>query len=117
MTDVSPVDLAAAPPGGLEEEGHEPALPVEKPYDPARDREHARGDIAKRLLWCLIGVVAVASLTGLAAARACWVTPGSCPATIAMLEPVTQILGLIFAPLVGLVGAATGFYFGEKSNR
>ena len=32
------------------------------------------------------------------------------------VEALKSLLALIFAPIVGLVGAVTGFYFGEKSR-
>ena len=34
----------------------------------------------------------------------------------AAFEDVQALMTIVFAPLVGLVGAATGFYFGEKSS-
>jgi hypothetical protein len=36
------------------------------------------------------------------------------PRTAENVEALKSVLTLIFAPVVGLVGAVTGFYFGEK---
>jgi hypothetical protein len=36
--------------------------------------------------------------------------------SLAAFEDVQALMTIVFAPLVGLVGAATGFYFGEKSS-
>jgi hypothetical protein len=35
---------------------------------------------------------------------------------LAAFEDVQALMTIVFAPLIGLVGAATGFYFGEKSS-
>ena len=38
------------------------------------------------------------------------------PAASTDIEALKSLLEIIFAPIVGLVGAVTGFYFGEKSR-
>jgi hypothetical protein len=38
------------------------------------------------------------------------------PINGANIETLKSLLEIIFAPIVGLVGAVTGFYFGEKSR-
>ena len=35
---------------------------------------------------------------------------------LAAFEDVQALMTIVFAPMIGLVGAATGFYFGEKST-
>ena len=35
--------------------------------------------------------------------------------SLAAFEDVQALMTIVFAPMIGLVGAATGFYFGEKS--
>lgn len=94
-----------------------PSDPDTTPFDPSRAREKAREDIAKRLLWCLIGVVAVVTVVAAALALPCYFDTARCQAAVPALDAMTKLLALVFTPLVGLVGAATGFYFGEKSTR
>lgn len=72
----------------------------EAPYDPDPERERMRGWIAIGLL-ALLSFVVISSLITVAAR---W----------APTEDVVRVLGLLFAPLVGLVGAATGFYYGSR---
>jgi hypothetical protein len=36
--------------------------------------------------------------------------------SLATFEDVQALMTIVFAPMIGLVGAATGFYFGEKSS-
>lgn len=72
------------------------------PYDPARDRELMRGRIA----WSLIGILGVVILAAIGFAF----THGQAGACAKM--PLEEIL----TPMIGLVGAVTGFYFGEKTK-
>ena len=37
--------------------------------------------------------------------------------SVAAFEDVQALMTIVFAPLVGLVGAATGFYFGRSPQR
>jgi hypothetical protein len=39
----------------------------------------------------------------------------ACTAETTDLKSIRSVIELILTPLVGLVGAVTGFYFGEKS--
>lgn len=72
------------------------------PYDPYRDRERVRGWIALFLLMLLIAVVGIA-LFG--------VLFGKIP-----VEHLEKIGAIILSPVVGLLGAVMGFYFGEQSR-
>ena len=87
-------------------------------YDPAPERERKRGQIALGLVWLLIGICfgtfaivvapAVCGFIGEDAAAKC------ATLTIDDAESVVQFL---LTPVVGLVGAVTGFYFGEKQSQ
>lgn len=110
--------------------GYQPAAPASRtkpppinaiPYDPAPDRERKRGQIAIWLIVLLMALslvpfvlilvrgVCVAAETNVAS-----VPDGTCSGLpdVALME----VLTLVFTPVVALVGAATGFYFGEKSD-
>lgn len=91
----------AVEPAGLDEPGIVPF--VKERYDPAADREKKRGRIALTLVYLLCAVV-------LASFSYAFYRPADIDALKALLE-------IVFAPVVGLVGAATGFYFGEKAAR
>ena len=84
-------------------------------YDPARDRENIRGNIAMRLVWTLVALVGGSFLLAAASIALCSGT--ACNASTASLEPVKAVVQLLLTPVVGLVGAVTGFYFGEQSGR
>lgn len=87
------------------------------PYDATRDREQARGQIAFYLL-NLLAFIIIGSfcLVGLAF-MVHWGKTGG-PVDIAQLTAsIKQLLELMLTPIIGLVGAATGFYFGEKSAK
>lgn len=87
---------------------------VEKPYDPGLDRETIRGTIALALVSTLVGVIAVVALAGLVTIFACHVKD-ACDADIVEFKTIRTVAELVMTPLIGLVGAVTGFYFGEKS--
>jgi hypothetical protein len=78
--------------------------PDKAAYDPAKDRESVRGRMAMTLIWLLVGVIGASLLT-------VWVVRPEDG-----VEDLVEVLKLVFGPLVGLVGAVTGFYFGEKSG-
>lgn len=99
--EVVPVDLTESE-EAIESSEAEGASMELVPYDPAEDREKVRGSIAQTLVWLLVGIVALSILSVVFYAAA--------------LEPVKGILDLVLAPIVGLVGAVTGFYFGEKAR-
>ncbi|MEH2587373.1 hypothetical protein [Bradyrhizobium sp. AZCC 1721] len=87
---------------------------IEKPYDPTPDRENIRGTIALWLVWTLVGVVAAVVVTGLITIYGCHVA-NSCTPETNELKAIRVVIELVLTPLVGLVGAVTGFYFGEKT--
>jgi hypothetical protein len=65
-------------------------------------RESMRGLIAAWLL-ALLSFLIVLPLVGLFAH---W----------ASIADLTKLLEILFTPIVGLVGAATGFYYGQRGN-
>lgn len=77
------------------------------PYDPAEDRERVRGRIAQILVWLLVGIVVVSLGAGV------WLGLR----TEEGIDSLKLVLELVLTPIIGLVGAVTGFYFGEKSTR
>lgn len=87
---------------------------IEKSYDPAPARENIRGTIALSLVWTLVAVIGVVALTGLVTAYFCHVKD-ACSLETVELKTTRAVIELVVTPLVGLVGAVTGFYFGEKS--
>jgi len=97
------LDLTARP--GEVERSAGLSAPLERPYDPAPEREKKRG---------LIALVLVASLCGIIVLAFAFIF--FVPAAAANIELLKSVLEIIFAPIVGLVGAVTGFYFGEKSR-
>lgn len=72
------------------------------PYTPDRDRERVRGRIAQWLLGLLFGIVAVV-LFG--------IVGGWLP-----IDHLEKIGAVILSPIVALLGAVMGFYFGEQSR-
>ena len=84
-------------------------------YDPTRDQETKRGEIAMWLVWTLTAVIGFAVLTGLVSTGACFLNPGACPVSDQVLTVSKTLLEIVLTPLIGLVGAVTGFYFGGKT--
>ena len=73
---------------------------VSEPYDPNKEREGTRGDLARGLLWLLAFVIGgVLVFVGL----------GRLDGTV-----ITQS---IFPSLIALAGTALGFYFGSQSAK
>jgi hypothetical protein len=73
------------------------------PYDPRRQRESIRGVVAALLLGLLCFIVIASFLSY-------WLD-------VVEQDALEGLLTIIFAPVIGLVGAATGFYFGGSSDR
>ena len=94
------VDLSAQPPPTIE-----PSIPQGSRFDPEPHRETMRGQIATRLLWMLAGVLL---LTFISVWFSKWLGVDS--------EMLRTVLTIIFGPLVTLVSAATGFYYGGGSR-
>lgn len=82
--------------------------PKEVPYDAAPVRENVRGKIALLLLYTLVGLI------GVITAYNCHLKDACAPETVE-LKSVRSVVEIVLAPLIGLAGAVTGFYFGEKS--
>lgn len=76
--------------------------PRSTPYDPEPDREKVRGMIALVLVFLLVAIVAVSFLT-------LWIRDPS-------FDNLKGLLELIFAPIIAVVGSATGFYFGSRQK-
>ncbi len=74
---------------------------ISKPYDPAEDREKLRGKIALALVAILAFIVFSSVVLTLFQ-------------PLNGLDAIKSLLDILLAPIVGLVGAVTGFYFGEK---
>ena len=87
--------------GGTIEDFPPPTLTA---YDPSEDREKIRGLIALILVWALVGVLAFAVFSS-------WIVMEAENRSALM-----KVLEVVLAPLVALVGAVTGFYYGEKSK-
>lgn len=126
MTQAGTTPPSAPQPGidlstlGAGTAGPAPAPPPpedEGQYDPSKDRELIRGQIALILTWCLVGVVGVATLAGLLTAVVCMSHGAQCSAPTMELKTIGTLATIVLTPLVGLVGAVTGFYFGEKAGR
>lgn len=73
-------------------------------YDPSEDREKIRGRIALILVCALVGVLGFSLVSS-------WIVM-----TTENRDALMKVLEVVLAPLVALVGAVTGFYYGEKSK-
>ena len=90
-----PVDLSAEIPPAARRQ-----IPT-APYNPEPERERMRGWIALSLLAMLAVVLLLAFISMWAGMKA---------------EVLQTVLTIIFGPLVTLVSAATGFYYGTRSS-
>jgi hypothetical protein len=90
------------------------AAAVEPNYDPAPAQEKARAIIAYILLAVLVLVAIVMLIAALVLAQACYAST-DCKNAKDALAVLTNAVGLVFTPIVGLVGSVIGFYFGAKS--
>lgn len=101
---VQDLDLTYIEPGATSQEW--PVVQFrEKKYDPRPQEDAARRRIAYILL-VLLGIVVVWALVAIT-----FYLPTSDEAKI---EYVTDVLQIILGPIIALVSAATGFYFGSK---
>jgi drug/metabolite transporter (DMT)-like permease len=78
------------------------ASPLVRPYDPEPVRDRWRGIIAIALLVIFLITIAMP-----------WIAFFWKPDKI---DGIKEILSLILAPVAGLVGAATAFYYGRQSS-
>lgn len=92
----SPIDL-----GSASEDGG-PAFQT-IPYDPAKARESVRG-------WIALSLIALFALMMSVSFAFMWVHPDRS-------KDLHDLLALLLGPLVALVGAATGYYFGSKAGQ
>ena len=90
--------------------------PTTSPYDPTRDREKIRGQVALTLTWSLVSILGAMTLAGVITVFYC-LGHGECTDTTLELKGIGSLATIVPTPLVGLVGAVTGFYFGEKAAR
>jgi hypothetical protein len=94
---MSDLDLTKKP---NEVAGSSAVLKVSEPYDPNKEREGTRGDLARGLLWLLALVIGgVLVFVGL----------GQLEGSV-----ITQS---IFPSVIALAGTALGFYFGSQSGK
>ncbi|WP_376093565.1 hypothetical protein ACE7GA_25770 [Roseomonas sp. CCTCC AB2023176] len=83
-----------------------PPQPITIAYEPARDRENVRGHLA----YIVVGIFAVLVVaTFITAIFAIFGSNGK-------VEGLLQVVGVLLSPVVALVGAVTGFYYGEKAG-
>jgi hypothetical protein len=109
LTEINPAPSTTSP-------GDTVKPPTEVPYDPAPDRENVRALIALLLLGSLVAVIILVVLAGIFTAYSCHVKDACTPET-ADLKSIRAIIELVLTPLIGLVGAVTGFYFGSGSAK
>jgi len=104
----NPASTPPSPPvivkAGVEDFGF--AVPVRVPettvpYNPEKTRENYRGIIALILIALMSALIAVSFALF-------WIHPDRS-------KDLQQFFSLIFGPVVALVGAATGYYFGSQS--
>jgi hypothetical protein len=116
--DLTKVDLNSVSPssGGITsaKAAADAANLVSKPYDPAVDRETIRGTIALSLVLTLVVVIGAVVLAGLVTIYSCH-TKDACTAETVDIKTLRAVVEIVMPPLIGLVGAVTGFHFGEKS--
>ena len=92
------VDLDKQPPPSVEKPAAQEVGPKLVPYDPAPYRDRMRGYLAGTL----VGILGFTIILSLGAA-AFWPDRS---------QAILDVLNVILGPLVALVGAATGYYFG-----
>lgn len=116
MTDGKEINLEERiKPGSVPKPASDFAIATQN-HELAKNREEKRGEIAMMLLRLLV-VVVVAPFV-LVAGRGvylCWGSSGICSA-FPTVDDVLDLIQLVLTPVVALVGAATGFYFGERKG-
>ncbi|RMF40235.1 MAG: hypothetical protein D6754_03655 [Alphaproteobacteria bacterium] len=109
--EVADLDISPDAPG----EVSGPIALESAPYDPTRDREEKRGQVAMILLWLLF-IVIVTPFVLIALRWSCFSIFGAESCSTFPDIDVLALLEKVLTPLVGLVGAVTGFYFGERKG-
>ncbi len=94
-------------PSAPDDEADAAAIPYETsigkaPYEPTRDRERVRGLLAAALIG-LLSIVVLGLFVALLAGRL-------------TIPELGQLAAVTISPIVGLLGAVLGFYFGEQSR-
>jgi hypothetical protein len=97
LSSPAPPDLSGERPPAIDQQ----TIPTGPPFDPEPQREFIRGKIALWLLCMLAGVLLLAFIS-------MWLKMDT--------EALRTVLTIIFGPLVTLVSAATGFYYGSRSS-
>jgi hypothetical protein len=90
------VDLTESEPASGAALLQAPTIPVQ--------REQLRGRIALLLIALLIAMIIISFIM-------LWILPAD------RFDSLTKLLQIIFAPIIGLVGAVTGFYYGGGGGR
>ena len=86
-------------------------------YDPTREREGVRSQIALRLV-SLLAVIIVAPFVMILLGVGCdALGPGSDICRRIPVITLKEVMDTLLTPMVGLVGAVTGFYFGDSKAR
>lgn len=86
-------------------------------YDPSKERESVRSQIALRLV-SLLAVIVVAPFALLLLGIGCdALGPGSDICRRIPVVTLKEVMDSLLTPMVGLVGAVTGFYFGENKGK
>lgn len=99
-TDIRPAPPTALPGATDLPDDRGLAARQERPYHPERERERIRG-------WLAVGLAGMIPVVLLISWGAFMLGGNS-------VEEVSDMLQATLAPLIGLVGAATGFYFGDR---
>src|SRR5437763_1402700 len=90
-----------------------PVAVTRSQYDAEKARDDIRGRMALLLIRLLIFIVVAAFVSIWLPVLIAWKKGGY----IEIATPLKDMLQLLLAPVVGLVGAATGYYFGVSSQR
>lgn len=75
--------------------------PQTKPWNSEEMRENFRGIIAFLLIFIMASIIAASFMLF-------WIHPDRS-------DKIQQFFSLVFGPVVALVGAATGYYFGSQA--
>jgi hypothetical protein len=96
----SPLDLSADP--SERALARSPSV-EEAPYDPTRDQENVRANVAYGLLGTIVAFMCLALFGTFLG----WIE----------VDGAIKLAAAMFSPVIGLFGAVMGFYFGERRGR